>query len=361
MSRSIEVAAIPGDGIGPEVLRIGRSVLDRAVEATGDEIRWTELPWGSEHYVETGRMMPPEGLDVLSEHDAIYLGAVGDPRVSDHVAVGGLILPIRRGLDLYVNHRPVRWLPGAPARLAGKSPEDVDILFVRENVEGEYVDAGGRTGAGTPGEIAVQTAVFTRRGIERIARYALERARRRDRHLVSVTKSNALAHSMVLWDEVVSDAAAGFPDVEVERMHVDAAAYHLVMAPERFDVVVAGNLFGDILTDLGAALQGSLGLAASANLDPSGRHPSMFEPVHGSAPDIAGRGIANPAGAIWAGALMLEHLGLSDASDIVMAALEHAIAAGALTADLGGTLDTEGFGKAVIVQIDDAMEEARNG
>lgn len=351
------VAVIAGDGVGPEVVGHSIPVIERALSLSGGSMEWTEFPWGSDYYKEHGRMMPEDALETLSGFDAILFGAVGDPTVPDHVTVWGLILPIRRAFDQYVNYRPIRWLDGVPARLANKGPEDVNMLFVRENIEGEYADVGGRNLPGYPENSAVQTSVFTEREIERIARYAFERARERRGHLTSITKSNAMKYSMVLWDEVVERVAADFPDITVTRLHVDAAAYKMVISPESFDVVVASNLFGDILSDLGAALQGSLGLAASGNLDPTESNPSTFEPVHGSAPDIAGKGIANPAGTIWAGALMLDNLGFSEASQALMQALERTCRYGVLTSDLGGNGTTQEFARAVHDNLNNDMEE----
>jgi tartrate dehydrogenase/decarboxylase/D-malate dehydrogenase len=342
------IAVIPGDGVGPEVVAVGRHIVDRAARSLGTRLEWVEFEWGSAYFNQHGTMMPSEGVDILSAFDAIYFGAVGDRSVPEHLSVSGLVLAIRQGLDQFVNYRPIRLLPGVPCPLRNVVPADIDMLFIRENVEGEYSNVGARLDEGLPTDRAMQTAVFTRRGIERVVRYAFEQASRRRGQLTSVTKSNALRFSMVLWDEVVDRVAEEFPGVLHRRMHVDAAAYHLVLRPPDFDVVVASNLFGDILTDLGAALQGSLGLAASANLDPSGRHPGMFEPVHGSAPDIAGLGVANPSGAIWAGALMLESLGLTAAADRVMLALERTLSAGGRTADLGGSLSTEEMGREVL-------------
>lgn len=353
MSKSI--ALIPGDGIGPEVTAAGRAVIDAAMAVTGAAVEWTEFAWGSAHYREHGSMMPADGITTLSRFDAIYFGAVGDPSVPDHISVWGLILPIRRAFDQYVNLRPVRWLEGVPARLAGKQLSDIDMLFVRENVEGEYTEEGTR-GTGDDGEFVEQVAHFTRRGIERAARFALEQARKRRGHLTSVTKSNALMHTMVFWDEVVGEVALDYPSVEVTRMHVDAAAYEMVVDPARFDVVLASNLFGDILTDLGAALQGSLGLAASANLNPDGTAPSSFEPVHGSAPTLAGRNVANPGGAVWAGALMLRHLGLTTEADLVMRALEDTLRAGVATPDIGGRHSTDRFADEVIRHVRERWE-----
>jgi len=344
------IAAIPGDGVGPEVIAEGRRVLDRAASSYGFEIEWTELPWGSEHYRRHGVMMPSDGMEMVRSHDAIYFGAVGSPDVPDHVAVWGLVLGLRRELDLYVNLRPIKLFPGVPSPIKA-APEDVDIVFVRENTEGEYSRLGGRFRAGLTGETAVENSLFTRVGIERIARYAFDLAKARGGLLTSVTKSNALTHGMVLWDEVVESVATDYPGIRWERMLVDACAYRMVKEPGHFDVMVGSNLFGDILTDLGAALQGSLGLAASANLHPGSALPGLFEPVHGSAPDIAGKGIANPIGAIWSGALMLRHLGEPHAADAVVNAVEAALADGVRTPDLGGGATTASMGDAVLSRL----------
>jgi tartrate dehydrogenase/decarboxylase/D-malate dehydrogenase len=294
-------------------------------------------------------MMDADGLEVLSGYDAIYLGAVGAPEVPDHVSIWELILPIRQRFDQYVNLRPMRLLPGVPCPLARRGPAEIDMLCVRENSEGEYSGVGRRLHQGTNAESAEETAVFTRRGIERIARYAFALAARRPRRLLaSATKSNALRHSMVLWDEVVEAVARDYPTVAWRRFHVDALAARMVSHPETLDVIVASNLFGDILTDLGAAISGSLGLAPGANLNPERRFPSMFEPIHGSAPDIAGRGIANPIGAIWAGALMLDHLGQRAAHDAIVAAIERVLAEGAWrTPDLGGSARTQEVARSI--------------
>ncbi|PYQ11106.1 MAG: tartrate dehydrogenase [Acidobacteria bacterium] len=336
------IAVIAGDGIGREVIPAGLAVLEAATRPAGIRLETEELPWGCEHYRRTGRMMEPDGLDRLRDFDAIYFGAVGWPGVPDHVAVWELILPIRQRFEQYVNLRPMRLLPGVRGPLAGRGPADLDMLCVRENSEGEYSGAGGRLHAGTDHELATETALFTRRGIERVVRFGFESAARRPRRLLaSATKSNALRHSMVLWDEVVAAVAASYPQVTLQRYHVDALAARMVTHPETLDVVVASNLFGDILTDLGAALTGSLGLAPGANLNPEHRFPSMFEPIHGSAPDIAGRGIANPVGAVWAGALMLDHLGEREAHDRVLAAIDRVLGGGRVrTPDLGGTATT---------------------
>ena len=346
--KQYRLAVIPGDGIGPEVIPEGLKVLHAAGRRYGFAIEPTEFPWGCDYYRRYGAMMPADGLDVLAGYDAIYLGAVGDPRVPDHVSLWGLLLKIRKGFDLYANVRPVRLLEGIDGPLAGRAPQDIDILFVRENTEGEYAGVGGRVAAGTAQEVALQTAVYTRRSTERILRFAFDLARTRSGRLASVTKSNALQYTAVMWDEVAAAVAADYPDISVRTLHVDAAAYQMVLHPEWFDVMVGSNLYADVLTDLGAALQGSLGLAASANLDPTRARPSMFEPVHGSAPDIAGRGIANPMATIWTASLLLQHLGETEAAAAIFAAL-----AGVLrqrdvrTPDLGGASSTRAVGDAV--------------
>jgi tartrate dehydrogenase/decarboxylase/D-malate dehydrogenase len=341
------IAVIPGDGVGKEVIPVGLEILG----ALGLALEFDRFSWGCEHYERTGRMMPEDGLKTLASYDAIYLGAIGWPSVPDHVSLWGLLLPIRQTFDQYVNLRPVRLLRGVRGPLAGRGPEDVDMLFVRENTEGEYSGAGGRVHTGAAAEVAVEVPVFTRRAIERCARYALEQAQQRRRSLVSVTKSNASRYAYVLWDEVVAEVAVGFPDVSVERVHVDAMAARMVLRPETIDVVVASNLFGDVLTDLGAAIQGSLGLAASANLSVDGLGPSMFEPVHGSAPDIAGRGRANPIGAVWSAALMLRHLGHLAAAERVEAAVDEVCRQGVLTADLGGRASTAEVQQALLATL----------
>ena len=338
------IAVIAGDGVGKEVVPAGLRVLE-AVASLDVQL----LPWGAEYYAKTGAMMPGNALSRLDDYDAIYLGAVGWPTVPDHVSLWGLLLPIRKAFQLYVNLRPVKLPPGVACPLAGRGPDDIDMLFIRENTEGEYSGTGGRVHVGTPYEVAVEAPVFTRLAVDRVARYALDQARARSGSLISVTKSNASRYAYVLWDEVVAAAAADYPEVDVQRMHVDAMAARMVLRPDTIDVVVASNLFADILTDLGAALQGSLGLAASANLDPAGAHPSLFEPVHGSAPDIAGQGRANPVGAIWSGALMLRHLGLTDEAARVEQAIDQVLADGVVrTADLGGSASTEEVADAVI-------------
>jgi tartrate dehydrogenase/decarboxylase/D-malate dehydrogenase len=339
------IAVIAGDGVGKEVVPEGIKVM----ASLGLGLEFDQLPWGCEHYERTGRMMPSDALHTLALYDAIYLGAIGWPTVPDHVSLWECLLPIRKTFDQYVNLRPVRLPPGVRSPLAGRRPADVDMLFIRENTEGEYSGTGGRVHVGTPAELAVEVPVFTRRAIERCARYALGRARDRSGRLVSVTKSNASRYSYVLWDEVVEELARDYDGVRVERVHVDAMAARMVLHPDSVDVVVASNLFGDILTDLGAALQGSLGLAASGNLSLDGAGPSMFEPVHGSAPDIAGQGKANPIGAVWSAALMLGHLGYGEEASRVERAIDTVCEDGrVLTGDLGGTASTAHVGDALV-------------
>ncbi|RMF00418.1 MAG: tartrate dehydrogenase, partial [Chloroflexi bacterium] len=325
------IAVIPGDGIGQEVCPEGLRALNAAAEISGDFRLHTEtFPWGCEYYLQHGQMMPDDGLKRLESFDAIYFGAVGLPAVvPDHITLHGLRLPICQGFDQYANIRPSLLLPGVNSPLAGKSPGDIDFVVVRENTEGEYTGAGGRTHRGLPIEVAVETSVFSRVGVERVIRYAFERAQQRPRrHLCSVTKSNAQRHTLVMWDEIFEEVAADFPNVSTERVLVDAMAARFVLHPESLDVVVASNLFADILTDLGGAICGSLGLAASGNLNPTRDYPSMFEPVHGSAPDIVGQGIANPIAMIWSGAMMLDFLGETEAAGLMMGAIKAVTAAG---------------------------------
>ncbi len=321
-----KIAQIPGDGIGRGVTAAAWAVLTKAASVAGFRLEGREFPWSCKFYKETGAMMPADGIETLRGFDAILLGAVGWPaEVPDSVSLHGLLLPIRKAFVQYANIRPHRLLPGVHGPLKA---EGFDILCIRENTEGEYSGAGGRVHQGTPDEVAVETSIFTRTGTERILRFAFEQARQRRGRLASVTKSNAQKYSMVFWDEITGRLAAEYPDVEVTSYHIDAMAARMVMAPESLDVVVASNLFGDILTDLGAAIQGGLGFAASANINPDRTAPSMFEPVHGSAPDIAHLGIANPIAAIWSGAMMLDHLGEPDAAAAVMTAIERTTAAG---------------------------------
>ena len=324
--KTYSIALIPGDGIGKDVTDAAWSVLQVAAKAGGFALNSTEFPWSCQFYKQTGRMMPEDGIETLRSFDAILLGAVGWPaEVPDSVSLHGLLLPIRKAFVQYANIRPHRLLPGVQGPLR---VETFDILCIRENTEGEYSGAGGRVHQGTSDEVAVETSIFTRAGVERILRFGFGQARARRGKLASVTKSNAQKYSMVFWDEITARLSAEYPDVEVTSYHIDAMAARMVMAPESLDVVVASNLFGDILTDLGAAIQGGLGFAASANINPQRDAPSMFEPVHGSAPDIAGRGIANPIAAIWSGAMMLDHLGERDAAARMIAAMEAATARG---------------------------------
>jgi tartrate dehydrogenase/decarboxylase / D-malate dehydrogenase len=340
--KTYRIAVIAGDGIGKEVIPAGIDVLNMAAGQRNFRCEFTDLPWGCDYYLQTGRMMDPDGIERLLAFDAIYLGAIGDPRVADHVSARELILPLRQRLGQYVNLRPMRLLPGIASPLAHRGATDIDMVCVRENSEGEYCGIGGRLHVGTPDELAEQTGIFTRRGIERIARYAFRLAASRPRRLLaSATKSNALQHAMVLWDEVVADVARDFPGVELRKYHVDALAARMVTHPQTLDVIVSSNLFGDILTDIGSAISGSLGVAPGGNINPDRTTPSMFEPIHGSAPDIAGQGIANPIAAIWAGAMMLDHLGESHAHDRILAAIERVLSDGRVrTPDLGGQATT---------------------
>ncbi|MCC6992865.1 MAG: tartrate dehydrogenase [Acidobacteria bacterium] len=345
-----QIAVIAGDGIGKEVTPAALAVTNAVATRHGFHVTTTDHPWGCEYYLADGRMMPADALEQLRPADAIYLGAIGAPAVPDHVSVWELILPIRQRFEQFVNLRPMRLLAGVPGPLRDRGPADIDWVCVRENSEGEYAGLGGRLHRGTPHEVAEQTGLFTRRGIDRVVRYACALAMSRPRKLLaSATKSNALQHSMVLWDEVVDEVARDFPALTIRKYHVDALAARMVTHPQTLDVMVASNLFGDILTDLGAAVSGSLGVAPGANLNPTREHPSMFEPIHGSAPDIAGRGIANPIGAIGAAALMLDHLGEADAARDMVAALEHVLAEGRVrTPDLGGTATTADMTRAVV-------------
>ena len=344
------IAVIPGDGIGVDVVEQGIRVLDAACKIHGASLSYTELPWGSDWYFRNGAMMPDDGISTLAEFDAIYLGAVGHPDLQDHITLNGLLLPIRRAFDQYVCLRPAVLHPGASSPLSGYAPGDIDMIVIRENTEGEYANVGGFQYRGFPEEVGIQTAVFTRQGCERVIRFAFELAERRKGkgRVTSITKSNAQGYGMVVWDDAFEAVAAGYPGIETESLLVDAACMEFIRRPESFDVVVGSNLFGDILTDIGGAITGSIGLSASGNIDPERRFPSMFEPVHGSAPDIAGKGIANPIAAILSGAMMLSHLGEDAASGAVEAAALSVLAGGAtLTPDLGGSATTAQVGDAV--------------
>ncbi|MBF1695931.1 MAG: tartrate dehydrogenase [Selenomonas sp.] len=348
--KQFHIAVIAGDGIGPEVITEGKKVFSGIAQMDGTfSVTFEDFPWGCEYYLKSGEMMPENGLDLLRGYDAIYLGAVGYPGVPDHVSLGDLLLRIRRGFDEYINLRPVRLLHGAPCPLADISPRDIDMIVVRENSEGEYANVGARLYPGTPRETALQTGVFSRYGCERVIRYAYELARREKRTLTSISKGNALRYSMVFWDEIFAEIGKEYPDVETHSLLVDAASMFFVKDPKRFGVVVTSNLFGDILTDLGAAIAGGMGLAAGANLNPERRYPSMFEPIHGSAPDIAGQGIANPLASIWSVAQMIDFLGETEWSERVLRAIETLLVEKkTLTPDLGGTAHTTDIGHAVL-------------
>jgi len=349
MPEEINVAVIPGDGIGREVMPEGMRVLEAAGSKHALDFSWQQFDWSCETYLETGRMMPEDGIEQLRGFDAIYLGAAGFPTVPDHVSLWGLLIPIRREFDQHINLRPVRLFDGVPCPLAGRKPGDIDFLVVRENVEGEYSSIGGVQYEGTENELVVQQSVFTRRGVDRVLRYAFELAEHRQaKHLTSATKSNGIMHSMPYWDARVAEMAKRYPDIEVDQYHIDILTANFVRMPDHFDAVVGSNLFGDILSDLGPACTGTIAIAPSANLNPTREHPSMFEPVHGSAPDIAGQGIANPIGTIWAGAMMLQHLGHQAAHDDIMSAIENVLRGGAqLTPDMGGNANTSDLGRAI--------------
>jgi tartrate dehydrogenase/decarboxylase / D-malate dehydrogenase len=344
-----KIAVIAGDGIGKEVIPAGMAAIEAAIRGSNVSVAFTELPWGCEHYLASGRMMADDAFEQLSGYDAIYLGAIGAPGVPDGVSAA-MILQIRQRFDQYVNLRPMRLLNGIASPLANRTTADIDMICVRENSEGEYSGVGGRIHRGTPHEVAQQVGVFTRHGIERILRFGFELAAARPRRLLaSATKSNALTHSMVLWDEIAEVVRKDYPAVEYRKYHVDALAARMVTHPQTLDVMVTSNLFGDILTDIGSAISGSLGIAPGANINPTRQHPSMFEPIHGSAPDIAGKGIANPIGAMWAAALMLDHLGHRDVHDRILGAIERVVAGGTIkTPDLGGTATTKQVTDAVV-------------
>jgi len=353
LNTTLKVAVIPGDGIGKEVMPEGMRVLEVAGSKHGIDFAWQEYDWSCETYLKTGHMMPEDGIEQLRAFDSIYLGAAGFPTVPDHISLWGLLIPIRREFDQYINLRPVRLFDGVPCPLAGRKAGDIDMYVVRENVEGEYSNIGGIENEGTEDEVVTQQSVFTRRGVDRVLKYAFELAQSREaKHLTSATKSNGIMHTMPYWDSRVAEMAKNYPDIEVDQYHIDILTANFVRMPDHFDVVVGSNLFGDILSDLGPACTGTIAIAPSANLNPTLEHPSMFEPVHGSAPDIFGQGIANPIGTIWAGAMMLQHLGHQDAHDSIMTAIENTLREGAeLTPDMGGKADTERLGKAIAKNI----------
>jgi tartrate dehydrogenase/decarboxylase / D-malate dehydrogenase len=349
MARRYEIAVIPGDGIGKEVVPEGMRVLEAAARRFGFSLAWREFDWSCERYAKTGAMMPKDGLDAIKGMDGIFLGAVGYPGVPDHVSLWGLLIPIRRGFQQYVNLRPVRLLAGVDSPLKNRQPGEIDFYVVRENNEGEYSEIGGRLYVGTPSEMAMQQTVFTRQGCDRIMRFAFELAMKRKKHVSSATKSNGIIHTMPYWDERFAAVAKDYPEVRTDQYHIDILTAHFVRNPHWFDVVVGSNLFGDILSDLGPAVVGSIGIAPSANINPERAFPSMFEPVHGSAPDIYGKRIANPIGQIWSGAMMLAHLGEGEAADAIEAAIARALADGSAskTPDLGGKASTSDLGGAI--------------
>jgi tartrate dehydrogenase/decarboxylase/D-malate dehydrogenase len=347
-ARNYKIAVIPGDGIGLEVVPEGIRVLEAAAERFGFSCTWQNFDWSCEIYRRTGRMMPGDGLDQLCPYDAIFLGAVGHPDVPDHISLWGLLIPIRRRFRQYVNLRPVILLEGLDSPLKNVRPGQIDMVIVRENNEGEYSEIGGRLYAGTDDELAIQQSIFTRRGVDRILRYAFQLARKRKSHVTSATKSNGIIHTMPYWDERFHAIAQEFPDVRTDQYHIDILTAHFVRHPDWFDVVVGSNLFGDILSDLGPAVVGSIGIAPSANLNPGREFPSMFEPVHGSAPDIAGQGIANPIGQIWSGAMMLRHLGEEEAAQAVEQAIAKVLANSKVrTPDIGGKSTTKEMGEVI--------------
>ena len=349
MRHSFSIAVIPGDGIGREVIPEGVRILEAAGRSCGVDFAWTEFDWSCEHYSRTGRMMPEDGIDQLRSFDAIYLGAVGFRGVPDHLSLWGLLLPIRREFDQYVNLRPVRLFEGVNCPLVGKQAGDIDFFVVRENVEGEYSALGGIQYEGTERELVLQESIFTRYGTDRILRYAFELAQSREaKHLTSATKSNGIMHSMPYWDSRVAALASEYPDVSVDQYHIDILTANFVRMPEHFDVVVGSNLFGDILSDLGPACTGTIAIAPSANINPDRSAPSMFEPVHRSAPDIAGQGIANPIGAIWAAAMMMQQLGNQAMHDLIVQAIENVLRDGkCLTRDMGGKASMEELSRAI--------------
>jgi tartrate dehydrogenase/decarboxylase/D-malate dehydrogenase len=342
------IAVIPGDGIGQEVVPEGIAVLDAAGRRFGIEFSFEHLDWSCAHYKKTGRMMPADGLDQLRSYEAIFLGAVGLPGIPDHVSLWGLLIPIRRAMQQYVNLRPVRLMKGINSPLAHRKPGEIDFIVVRENNEGEYSEIGGRLYVGTEQEMAIQESIFTKKGVDRILRYAFDLAMKRSKkHVTSATKSNGIIHTMPFWDERFAAVAKDYPAVQTAQYHIDILTAHFVQHPDWFDVVVGSNLFGDILSDLGPAVVGGIGIAPSGNINPDHSLPSMFEPVHGSAPDIAGQGIANPIGQIWSAAMMLEHLGHTEAAAAVERAIETIVAEGPRTRDLGGNARTADVGRAI--------------
>lgn len=347
-TKSYQIAVVPGDGIGQDIVPEGLKVLEAVQQATGDfRLEFEEFPWGCDHYLEAGEVMPANGTEILRKFDAIYFGAAGHPNVPDYLPGWRLILVVRRAFEQFVNLRPVKLLPGVPCPLVGKTPADIDFVIVRENTEGEFAGPGGLVHEGHSQETAVQVSVFTRLGVERVAKYAFELARKRRKKVTNVTKSNAFKDSLVFWDKVVEEVGADFPEVEYEMLYVDAAAMNFVKRPERFDVILTTNLFGDILSDLGGMIMGGIGLGPSGNINPERAFPSMFEPIHGSAPKYAGTGIANPIGSIWAGSLMLEHLGQERGARLMVEAIKDTVKGDVKPREIGGTASTSEVGDAV--------------
>jgi len=348
-TNAYNIAVIPGDGIGTEVVPEAIRVLEAAARKFDFACKWDEKDWSCERFNKTGRMMPEDALESIKDHNAILLGAVGFPGVPDHVSLWGLLIPIRREFQQYVALRPVRLFEGIQSPLADREPGDIDFLIVRENNEGEYSEIGGRLYDGTENELAVQQSIFTRKGCDRIMRYAFDLAqKRKKKHLTSATKSNGIIHSMPYWDERFAAVSEEYPDVSTDKFHIDILSAHFVLHPEWFDVVVGSNLFGDILSDLGPAVTGTIGIAPGSNINPEGDFPSMFEPVHGSAPDIAGKCIANPIGQIWSGAMMLDNLGQTEASDAIVKAIEKVLKdSDVKTPDMGGKATTAELGQAI--------------
>ena len=349
MAEKLKIAVIPGDGIGWEVVPEGIKVLEAVGAKHGLDYEFTEFDWSCERFHKTGKFMPDDGLEQLKTHDSIFLGAVGFPGVPDHISLWSLLIPIRRSMNQYINLRPVRMMKGMKCPLAGRGPEDIDFWVVRENNEGEYSEIGGRLFQGTDNEMAMQETVMTRKGCDRVMRYAFDLCQRVGKKKVtSATKSNGIIHTMPFWDERFEAIAKEYPDLDTDKFHIDILTAQFVLHPDWFDVVVGSNLFGDILSDLGPAVAGSIGIAPSANINPEGDYPSMFEPVHGSAPDIAGKGIANPIGQIWSGAMMLEHMGHQAAADDIVKAIETVLSEGGpKTPDLGGQAATTDLGDAI--------------
>ena len=347
-----KIAIIPGDGIGKEVVPEGVRTLEALAVKYGFDVSFTSFPYSCQYYLEHGSMMPTEGLDQLKSFDTILLGAVGAPGVPDHVSLWGLLLPIRRSFDQYANVRPVRLLPGVHSPLANRRNEDIDLVIVRENTEGEYSEIGGRLFSGTEREVVIQQSLFSKTGVDRIIRFAFELARQREsKHLTSATKSNGIRYTMPFWDERFQEIGEEFKDIRTDQYHIDILTAHFVSHPDWFDVVVGSNLFGDILSDLGPAIAGSIGIAPSANLNPERKYPSMFEPVHGSAPDIAGKGIANPIATLWSVQMMLDFLGQADAADTLMGAIEAVTGGGFFTPDIGGSATTVAFTDRVLERL----------